>query len=177
MKDNNTQLYHLWLFLIFFISNRTKQYKEVKKLIKRKTINRITNILCSELKGTPNALPGKKASLFQEKSLRKRFHRTIEVITVKDMTNIHVKPFYGISSRCKRINKFQEFFLPKIRRCRRPNVTQEVDLTSTSSDTIFANSQATFTQQTSETVYDSRILNTTQCSCDQKLDKLPNTQD
>ena len=52
----------------------------------------------------------------------------------------------------------------------------EVHLTSTSSHNIFANSRAPCTQWAFETVYDSRILNTTQCSCDQKLDKLPNTQ-
>ena len=37
----------------------------------------------SNLKGPPNALSGNMESLFQEKSLWKRLHRTIEVITVK----------------------------------------------------------------------------------------------
>ena len=68
------------------------------------------------------------------------------------------------------------FLSKKNRRCRRPSATQEVDLTSTSSHNIFANSRAPCTQWAFETVYDSRVLNTTQCSCDQKLDKLPNTQ-
>ena len=57
---------------------RSKEINQEKKII-----NWVTNILRSELKGTPNALPGKKVSLFQEKSLYKRIHRTIEVIIVE----------------------------------------------------------------------------------------------
>ena len=44
-----------------------KRSKEINQ--EKKKINWVTNILRSELKSTPNALPGKKVSSFQEKSL------------------------------------------------------------------------------------------------------------
>ena len=44
-----------------------KRSKEINQ--EKKKINWVTNILRSELKGTPNALPGKEVSSFQEKSL------------------------------------------------------------------------------------------------------------
>ena len=64
MLHLNLQLNLLWSgnFVDIKSHKPMKRSREIK-------LNWVTNILRKELKGTPNALPGKKVSLFQEKSL------------------------------------------------------------------------------------------------------------
>ena len=69
MLHLNLQLDLLWSgnFVAIKSHKPMQRSKEINQ--EKKIINWVTNILRSELKGTPNALPGKKVSLFQEKSL------------------------------------------------------------------------------------------------------------
>ena len=69
MLHLNLQLNLLWSgnFVDIKSHKPMKRRREIDQ--EKKKINWVTNILRKELKGTPNALPGKKVSLFQEKSL------------------------------------------------------------------------------------------------------------
>ena len=69
MLHLNLQLNLLWSgnFVDIKSHKPMKRSKEINQ--EKKIINWVTNILRKELKDTPNALPGKKVSLFQEKSL------------------------------------------------------------------------------------------------------------